>query len=57
LAGRLDEACEVLERAMDMNPADELARENLKRCQERMANRSNSEKTRKRRRPVRPPSD
>ena len=57
LAGRLDEACEVLERAMDMNPADELARENLNRCQERMAKRSNSEKTRKRRRPVRPPSD
>lgn len=50
-------ACEVLERAMDMNPADELARENLKRCQERMAKRSNSEKTRKHRRPVRPPSD
>ena len=47
LAGRLDEACEVLERAMDMNPADELARENLKRCQERMAKRSDSEKTRK----------
>ncbi|MFO7728922.1 MAG: tetratricopeptide repeat protein [Desulfonatronovibrio sp.] len=31
-AGRLDEAREVLMRAVDMNPLDELARENLRVC-------------------------
>lgn len=39
LAGRLDEAVETLERAVSMDPSDELARENLARCKAKILER------------------
>lgn len=39
LAGNLDEALEMLERAVAMDPSDELARENLARCKTRILER------------------
>jgi Flp pilus assembly protein TadD len=39
LAGNLDEALETLERAVAMDPSDELARENLARCKAKILER------------------
>jgi Flp pilus assembly protein TadD len=50
LAGYLDEAVETLERAVAMDSSDKLARENLRRCEDIIAERKKSATNRKTRR-------